>query len=42
VATAAPVPETLPGTGSTLPLVALFGLLALGGVLALRAAEKRA
>ena len=38
---AAPVAETLPATASTLPLIALFGLLALGGVLALRAAEKR-
>jgi hypothetical protein len=38
---AAPEAETLPATASTLPLIALFGLLALGGVLALRAAEKR-
>jgi hypothetical protein len=38
---AAPVTQTLPATASTLPLMALFGFLALGGVLALRAAEKR-
>jgi len=40
-APAAPATETLPATASPLPLMALFGLLALGGVLALRAAEKR-
>jgi hypothetical protein len=39
--TASPVAETLPDTASPLPLVALFGLLALAGVLALRVAEKR-
>jgi hypothetical protein len=33
--------ETLPATASQLPLMALIGLLALGGVLALRVAEKR-
>ena len=33
--------RTLPSTASPLPLIALFGLLALGGVLALRVAEKR-
>jgi len=44
VAMAAPTgsaDRTLPGTASTLPLMALFGLLALGGFLALRVAEKR-
>ena len=42
VAEAAPVPQqTLPATASTLPLMALFGLLALGGALALRFAQKR-
>jgi hypothetical protein len=40
VAMATPVAE-LPTTASSLPLVALCGLLALGGLLALRAAEKR-
>ena len=33
--------KTLPSTASQLPLIALFGLLALGGVFALRAVEKR-
>ena len=33
--------RALPATASPLPLIALFGLLALGGVLALRMAEKR-
>ena len=33
--------KTLPATASPLPLIALLGLLALGGVLALRVAEKR-
>ena len=33
--------KTLPATASLLPLMALFGLLALGGALALRVAEKR-
>ena len=34
-------PETLPSTGSPLPLMALFGLLALGGASVLRFAQKR-
>jgi hypothetical protein len=33
--------KTLPSTASPLPLMALFGLLALGGALAFRVAEKR-
>jgi hypothetical protein len=33
--------EALPATASSLPLVALFGLLALGGAMALRVAERR-
>jgi len=33
--------KELPSTASSLPLLALFGLLALGGAVALRAAEKR-
>jgi hypothetical protein len=33
-------PKTLPATASQLPLIALFGLLALGGALAVRRAEK--
>jgi hypothetical protein len=33
--------KTLPGTASSLPLLALFGLLALGGAMALRVAERR-
>jgi hypothetical protein len=37
----APAPATLPATASTLPLMALFGLLALGGAGALRMAQKR-
>jgi hypothetical protein len=45
LAAAAPVTgdadRALPATASPLPLIALFGLLALGGVLALRVAEKR-
>jgi hypothetical protein len=36
-----PAEKTLPSTASSLPLMALLGLLALGGVLALRTAEKR-
>jgi len=36
-----PAEKTLPSTASPLPLMALLGLLALGGVLALRTAEKR-
>jgi hypothetical protein len=34
-------PVALPATASSLPLIALFGLLALGGALALRMLEKR-
>ena len=44
VAPVAPMTDadrTLPSTASPLPLMALFGLLALGGFLALRVAEKR-
>jgi LPXTG-motif cell wall-anchored protein len=41
-APAAEMPATLPATGSTLPLIALLGLLALGGALVLRQAQKRA
>jgi hypothetical protein len=33
--------KTLPGTASPLPLIAMFGLLALGGAFLLRVAEKR-
>jgi hypothetical protein len=33
--------KTLPGTASPLPLIAMFGLLALGGAVTLRLAEKR-
>jgi hypothetical protein len=33
--------KTLPGTASSLPLLALFGLLALGGAMALGVAERR-
>ena len=33
--------STLPHTASTLPLIGLFGLLALGGFFVLRLAEKR-
>ena len=33
--------QTLPATASTLPLIALFGLLALGGAFVVRAAAKR-
>ena len=33
---------TLPATGSTLPLIGMMGLIALGGALSLRAIEKRA
>jgi hypothetical protein len=46
VATAAPAPtvveKTLPATASTLPLIGLFGLLALGGGITLWAVRKRA
>jgi hypothetical protein len=42
VATAAPAAQrALPATASTLPLMALFGLLALGGFLALRVTRMR-
>jgi MYXO-CTERM domain-containing protein len=34
--------RTLPATASTLPLIALLGLLALGGAFAFRIAERRA
>ena len=34
-------PEELPKTASPFPLIGLFGLLALGGALALRAVESR-
>jgi LPXTG-motif cell wall-anchored protein len=34
-------PATLPATGSSLPLVALFGLLALGGAWTAKLAKKR-
>jgi LPXTG-motif cell wall-anchored protein len=36
-----PVAETLPATASTMPLIALLGLLALGGAFVLRSAQKR-
>jgi hypothetical protein len=39
--TAAPVADTLPATGSTMPLIGLMGLIALGGALSLRTIEKR-
>jgi hypothetical protein len=44
---AAPVPtqvaeNTLPATASTLPMIALCGLLALGGAVALRSVSRRA
>jgi hypothetical protein len=41
IAETVPVKETLPSTASSMPLIALFGLLALGGALAVRIAEKR-
>jgi hypothetical protein len=37
-----PVADTLPATGSTLPLIGMMGLIALGGALSLRMIEKRA
>jgi hypothetical protein len=37
----AAVPETLPATASNLPLIGLFGLLALGGAWTIRLAQKR-
>jgi hypothetical protein len=39
---AAPVAETLPKTASPLPLIGLFGLLALGAAFTLRFARARA
>ncbi len=36
-----PAPETLPKTASPLPLIGLFGLLAMGGAFALRAVASR-
>jgi hypothetical protein len=41
VAPAAVAEKTLPATASTLPLLALFGLLALGGAWTIRLAQKR-
>ena len=41
IAEAHPAAETMPATASSVPLIALFGLLALGGALAVRLAEKR-
>ena len=41
VETQAAQPSSLPTTASTLPLIGLFGLLALGGALAFRMAERR-
>jgi len=41
VAAAAPAPATLPTTSSSFPLIALCGLLALGGGLALRSVSQR-
>jgi hypothetical protein len=40
--TATPAAATLPNTASPLPMIALFGLLALGGALTLRFMSKRA
>jgi hypothetical protein len=39
--TTQPVADVLPATSSALPLIALFGLLALGGALGLRMVQKR-
>jgi LPXTG-motif cell wall-anchored protein len=40
--TPAPAPvETLPDTASSLPLIALFGMLSLGGALAVRSMRNR-
>lgn len=39
--TPAPIAETLPATGSSMPLIGLLGLLALGGALSLRVGEAR-
>jgi hypothetical protein len=41
VAETVPAKQTLPDTASSTPLLALFGLLALGGALAVRIGEKR-
>lgn len=41
IAQTVPATETLPATASSTPLIALFGLLALGVALAVRTAEKR-
>jgi hypothetical protein len=41
IAEAHPAAETMPATASSVPLIALFGLLALGGAWAVRLAEKR-
>ena len=41
IAMATPVEKALPATASPLPLIGLLGLLALGGALALRVAERR-
>ena len=41
IAQTLPAAETLPDTASSTPLLALFGLLALGGALAVRIGEKR-
>jgi hypothetical protein len=40
-ADAAPLAAVLPATSSALPLIALFGLLALGGAFGLRLVQKR-
>jgi hypothetical protein len=40
-AASTPVADVLPATSSSLPLIALFGLLALGGALGLRQVQKR-
>jgi len=42
IAQAAPAETTLPATGSSLPMVALFGMLALAGALTLGLIQKRA
>jgi MYXO-CTERM domain-containing protein len=41
MAMAAPMEKALPATASSLPLIGLLGLLALGGAFALRVAERR-
>lgn len=40
--TQAPVADVLPATASTMPLIGMMGMLALGGALSLRMIEKRA